>query len=139
MQMRIFILQIPSYRFYCKFHHADSIMRIPLYGFYCADSIVQISSCGFHCADSIVHIPSYRFHYYVHCIMCLPSCAFHHLHSIMCLPFCVFYCIHSIVRLTKERRDKTGWELNTMAIHIYLCICVVASINQEHFEGESID
>lgn len=70
-------------------HHADPIMRILLYGFYCADSNVQIPLCVIprahsilfhradsHHGDSIMEIPSWGF-YRGDFIVQIPSCGFH--------------------------------------------------------------
>ena len=86
MQMRIFILRIPSCRFYCKFHHADSIVRVPLLcTLHHVPSIMCFLLCAFHLVPSI---------------MCLPSSAFHHVYSILCV---LLYVFHRAIDEGKKR------------------------------------
>lgn len=94
-------MQICSWRF----HHADSIVRIPWSMPFRRASIARVSSCGFHRANSNVQIllcmriPSCTFH-------C--ACGFHHAGSFVPIPSCRFYCASSISEVQLCRFPHAG-------------------------------
>lgn len=86
--MRILFYCTPS----CKFHYADSIMRILLsfWEFYCVDFMVWVLFFGFH---PIVQILLCGFYLIIRTLLC-------RIYSIDSISLCKFYYVDSIVRVS---------------------------------------